>query len=262
MDTILVAVTAVALAMTAVMGIMLVTLLRQERARSEARVAALSALADQPVDDRQPLPRHETALPPAAAIETPVRIIAPRAVDDADDLEIRPAVAGVPNLFSEPERSSPWGRRFVIIGGLAAIVLAIGMTIVVSRPRVSTGSPGAAAAQGSPSTDVAPLALLSLRYTQQADRLVITGLVQNPRGAVAISHVVATAFAFGPDGAFLSSGRAPLDFVTLTPGEESPFVVSVPVAGQVTRYRVGFRTEDGRVLPHVDKRAPDALAQK
>lgn len=103
---------------------------------------------------------------------------------------------------------------------------------------------------------------MSLRYAQESDRLVITGLVQNPRGATPISHVVATAFVFGPDGTFLSSGRAPLDFVTLTPGEQSPFVVNVPVTGQVTRYRIGFRTEDGRVLPHVDKRAPDSLAQK
>jgi hypothetical protein len=30
----------------------------------------------------------------------------------------------------------------------------------------------------------------------------------------------------------------------------------------VARYRVGFRTEDGRVITHVDKRGPDALAQK
>jgi hypothetical protein len=74
--------------------------------------------------------------------------------------------------------------------------------------------------------------------------------------------VAATVFVFGPDGSFLSSNQAPLDFTTLTPGGESQFVVSVPVTGQVSRYRVGFRTEGGQVLPHVDKRGPDALAQK
>ena len=41
-----------------------------------------------------------------------------------------------------------------------------------------------------------------------------------------------------------------------------PEDTSLDVTGQVTRYRIGFRTEDGRVLPHVDKRAPDSLAQK
>ena len=259
MDTILLAVTAVALAMTAIMAVIVVILLRQERARSEARVAALSALAAEAGDDRREAARPQAAAPRLAA--APIELASTRAVvDDVDDLDIRPAVIGVSNLFAEPEPSSPWGRRFVIIGGLAAIVLALGMAMVVSRPRASSVANGAALQQSV--VDTAPLELLALRYTQVSDRLVISGIVQNPRGATPVSHVVATAFVFGPDGAFLTSGRAPLDFVTLTPGEESPFVVSVPVTGQVARYRVGFRTEDGRVLPHVDKRAPDALAQK
>jgi hypothetical protein len=39
-------------------------------------------------------------------------------------------------------------------------------------------------------------------------------------------------------------------------------VVSVPVNGAVSRYRVGFRTDDGRVISHVDRRTPESLAQK
>ena len=59
MDTILIAVTAVALALTATMVVILVTVLRQERARSEARVAALSAMAADAIDDRpEPMPRE------------------------------------------------------------------------------------------------------------------------------------------------------------------------------------------------------------
>jgi hypothetical protein len=110
--------------------------------------------------------------------------------------------------------------------------------------------------------DSPPLELVSLQHTREAQRLVITGLVQNPRSGGAISHVVATAFLFGPDGAFLTSSRAPLDFTTLSPGDESAFVINIPVTVPVARYRVGFRTEDGRVIEHVDKRVPDALAQK
>jgi hypothetical protein len=120
----------------------------------------------------------------------------------------------------------------------------------------------ASAAQPPAVLDSAPLELVALHHTQQSERLVITGLVQNPRRGSAISHVVATAFLFGPDGAFLTSNRAPLDFTTLSPGDESAFVINVPVTGPVARYRIGFRTEDGRVIEHVDKRAPDALAQK
>jgi hypothetical protein len=163
-------------------------------------------------------------------------------------------------LFAEPERPSPWVNRLVAIGCFAAIVLAIGigLTTFGSRtPSSSAGSPQTAA-----KTTAAPLELLSLRHTQESDRLVITGVVLNPRTAAPVAHVAATVFVFGADGALLSSNQAPLDYTTLTPGGESQFVVSVPVSGQVARYRVGFRTEDGRVLPHVDKRAPDALAQK
>ena len=84
--------------------------------------------------------------------------------------------------------------------------------------------------------------------------------MQNPRTGAPLSRVVVTAFAFGPDGTFLASSRAPLDFTTLAPGDESPFVVTVPVTGVVSRYRIGFRAEDGNVIAHVDKRAPEALA--
>jgi hypothetical protein len=68
--------------------------------------------------------------------------------------------------------------------------------------------------------------------------------------------------ALGEDGAILASGRAPLDFTSLAPGDESPFLVTVPVNGRVARYRIGFRTEDGGIIGHVDKRHADAVALK
>ena len=256
MDTILIIVTALALVMAAAMAVVVVTMLRYERARSDARVEALSALAAEPVH------AYELRPPASRKVSEPIvrREVAPRLVDD---LEIRPSVSvpGVSNLFAQPERSSPWVNRLVAVGCIAAILLAIGVAVSTVRSRTAPASPNTTT-QATPKSDPAPLALVSLRHTQEADRLVISGTVQNPRTAAPISHVEATVFVFGADGALLSSSRAPLDFTTLTPGGESPFVVSVPVAGQVSRYRVGFRTEDGHVLPHVDKRAPDALAQK
>ena len=103
--------------------------------------------------------------------------------------------------------------------------------------------------------------LLSLRHTKQEDTLTVSGLVQNPKTAPALTKVFATAFVFGADGSFLASGRAPLDFTTLAPGEESPFVVTVPLTGEVARYRIGFRGEDGRVIAHVDRRAAGTVAR-
>jgi hypothetical protein len=84
--------------------------------------------------------------------------------------------------------------------------------------------------------------------------------VRNPRTAGPLSQVAATAFVFGPDGTLLASNRAAVDLATLDPGGESPFTVTVPVTGEVSRYRIGFRTADGRVIAHVDRREPDALA--
>jgi hypothetical protein len=92
--------------------------------------------------------------------------------------------------------------------------------------------------------------------------LVVTGLVQNPRTGGPLSHVQATLFVFGPGGTLLTSARAPLDYVSLTPGDESPFVIKVPVSGNVERYRVGFRGQDDRVIAPVDRRTAEAVAQR
>lgn len=260
MEPILIAVTAVALAIAVAMAVVVMTMLRHERARSDARIEALSAMAGEPVaPSPQPLRTVPSRREPARIVGEPIVSNEPAAT--ADDLEIRPVVAGVADLFTEPERPSPWVNRLVAIGCLAAIIaaIAIGATTFASR---KTPTSNMVSTQASQQAEVAPLELLSLRHTQETDRIVITGLVQNPRTAAPITHVAATVFLFGPDGAFLSSSQAPLDYTTLAPGGESQFVVTVPVAGQVARYRVGFRSEDGRVLPHVDKRGPDALAQK
>lgn len=291
METILIVVTAFALAMTAGMAVVVVTMLRHERARSDARIDALSALvaetapaaaeparasthfaAEQVAQWREAVgPSREPSRPVEPAPRSP-RIVGAEPIairettsstDDVDDFEIRPPVAGVADLFAEPEQPSPWANRLVAIGCFAAIVVAIGLALTTFGSQNVPGSETTATTTAAKAkADAAPLELLSLRHTQEPDRIVITGLVQNPRTAAPIAHVAATVFVFGPDGTFLSSNQAPLDYTTLTPGGESQFVVSVPVSGQVSRYRVGFRTKDGQVLPHVDKRGPDAIAQK
>lgn len=262
------AVTALSLAMATTMTVVVIRLLRQERARAEARVAVLSAMSADPVSSRReadPLPIRRTVEPMLAHPPQTERI--PLA-----DFDLRPAgqaVAGVSQLFVQAEPRSPWGRRAAVAGALAATVLVIGFAATsASRPAAVATNGSAASApeslvppQGS-APGAVPLELLSLHHVQEAERLVITGVVQNPRRGAALSRLVATAFLFGPDGTFLTSRRAPLDFTNLTPGMESPFVVTVPVTGTVARYRVGFRTEDGRVIAHVDRRTPEALAQK
>jgi hypothetical protein len=100
----------------------------------------------------------------------------------------------------------------------------------------------------------APLELMSMRYQREGTTLTVSGLVKNPSSGVAANGLTAVVFAFDRNGAFVASGRAPLDFSALAPGDESPFIVNVPNVSDVARYRVTFRSGNG-VVRHVDRRA-------
>lgn len=266
MDTILLTVTGISLALAAGMGVLLARMLRDEHRRSDARVALLSELAGDPAD--LPVRTAPADLPaPVFGVQNR-RSIQPKARPTRsgtlvlDDFELHPehaAAAGAPDLFHEQDEPSPWPRRFAVIGSMAAVIALVLFGLSSLRQESQQGT---APAQAAAAAEDAPLELLSLRHTQQDGMLTITGLVQNARTGKALSRVKATLFVFGPGGSFITSGRAPLDFTTLGPGDESPFVIRVPVSGDVARYRVGFRGDDDRVLAHVDRRSADAIAQK
>jgi hypothetical protein len=234
MNTILVVTTIFALAIAALAGIALFVAFRDERRRSRARVEALREMSEPEVDYQFADP-----LPLAAEDFAPV-----------DDLTYDDPAPGRAMFVGEQARS-PWGRRLAAAAVVALILLTAGYVLL---PR-GTEAPQQATAPAS------PLELLSLRHAQEDGRLVITGLVQNPRTGSPLSRVVATAFLFAADGTFLASGRAPLDFSTLAAGDESPFVVAVPVTSPVARYRIGFRSEDGRVIGHIDRRSAGTMAR-
>ena len=234
MNTVLLATTLFATAVAVAASIALFVSFRDERRRSQARVAALQQMAG--------------SVEPAASIDvSPI---------DVYDL-IAPDEGPVPrSMFSGETADSPWGRRLAAAAGVAALVAIAGYILVPRHSATSSLPPGHADLGPS-----APLELLSLRDAQEGGRLTITGLVQNPRAGAPLTRIVATAFVFAADGTFLASGRAPLDFSTLAPGDESPFVITIPVKAGVARYRVGFRSEDGNVIGHVDRRAAGTLAR-
>jgi hypothetical protein len=262
MDTVLIAVTALSLAMAIGMALVVAKLLRDDRQRSDARVAALSAMA------AGPIARHDAIVPAGTLHDTAVTrrtrfaAAAIQPAGDVLDLELRPARpdAGSRNeLFAPRHDPSPWGTRLAVIASLtAAVAVAIVAVTIAGRHSNAAPTPVPLAA----AAEAMPLELVALRHSRDAGFLTISGLVQNPKAGRTQSRLIATAFVFGPDGAFLTSTRAPLDISRLAPGEESPFVVSVPVSGDVSRYRIGFRTEDGQVVAHIDKRTPETLASK
>ena len=225
MDTTLVGVTLLSLAMSAALSVMVWRMLRDERARSEARVTALAALSARPV-----------ARP-------------------TQDLSLRQAPASVGALFAEPEQTSPWGNRFAVMAGVGLVMASIVLFALAARgPKSTVAAAPAQAGHATAAAPVAGLELISLRDARQANSLTITGLVHNPRTGQALTRVTVTAYTFDDKGSFLASGRALIDVTALAPGDESPFVVTVPVTETVARYRIGFRGEDGRVIAHIDKR--------
>ncbi len=236
MESVLIVITLVSLAMTIALGVILARLVRNERRRSDARVAVLREMAD-------------------TANRAEV-------LDPADDFELthRADVPAVVDLFVRAEPRSAWPRRLVAAVGIAAIV-----TLAASALRsgsTPTDSSGRANTRAASAQTAGLLELLSLKQTQGTDALTITGLVQNPRDGAVLSNVKATALLFGADGTFLASGGAALDFTVLRPGDESGFVINVPVTSTVARYRVGFRSEDGHVIGHIDRRTAATMASE
>jgi hypothetical protein len=226
MDVVLVSIAGLSLFLAIAMGVILFKVLRHDRERSDARVAALVAAS--------------------ASLEQP-------AVRDLEiTREARPALARSAELFAVAPEPSPWARRVAVAAAFAAVIAGAGYVLL---PAKATGSDAASTAAA------APLELLTLSHLQQPSGLTITGTVYNPRGGAPVSQAFATAILFGPDGNFLTSARAALDFTTVAPGQESPFVISVPVTGTVARYRVGFRNADGSVIAHVDRRADGTAAR-
>jgi hypothetical protein len=254
MESVLLIVTIASLALTVGLVALVAKMLLDERCRSNARVAILSELASDAaasVTHRDPIDDF--------AIENEFNNEFITTGDVNPEL-VSPAI-GSSNLFAVPDERSAWPKRIAV-----ATALALGVITIVFATRTASrfiGSSGAPAASGAAAeTPVSQLLeLLSLKHDQQTDALRITGLVQNPRNGAPLKQISATVFLFGGDGTFLASGRAPLDFTTLRPGDESGFVITVPVSSAVARYRVGFRGEDGRIIGHIDRRLTPTIAR-
>lgn len=219
------AVTIASLLLAALFAVTAWRLTRQEKLRSMARVAALSDAIDG---------------------------VTPRASGTAA------SVAAIQPDFLAHERppvSAGRGLLKLAIGFTVSVALIITVATIGSSHAQRAGTTTTAAVSGD-----APLELLSMKHEREGDALTVTGLVRNG-GNSGAQRLIAVVFAFDRAGNFAASGRAPVEFVSLAPGDESPFRVSVPHVGDVGRYRVSFRTDAG-VVKHVDKRQGQLLARK
>jgi hypothetical protein len=290
MDTALVVITLASLGTTSAVLFYAARLIRDERARSQARVAVLAEeIGRAPADPGRapvgagpgaPLARSSVSREPqreplrdgapATTAPTPVRTAAePRRAPRGDaraDAALHPArhkpmhgdsaptgpASGRSTLFESASTDSPSNSWLVPVIGAMIVVLALATIYFVSgQPDGGTQPARAAVAAGAN----LPLELVSLAQARKGDILTVSGTVRNPAGATERRQVAAVVFVFDRNGSFVASGRAPLDFQALAPGDDSPFVITVPGAADVSRYRVSFREGDD-VLPHVDRREP------
>ena len=224
--------TLVSLLVAIVMTAVALRMSAEERRRSSGRVAALAAdIHDSDFDLRADVPHSDGTAP-------------------------------VGDLFTvaQPAQS---GTRFATV--IACGVIVVG-TLATTALLLSSGSQAAKAATAENRTTPAgtpnpvPLELLALGHDRTGDELTVRGVIRNPSSGVAVDRLTAVVFLFNRDGSFLTTGRATVESPALVPGGESRFVVTVPSAADVGRYRVSFRTDD-RVVPHVDRREP-ALARR
>jgi hypothetical protein len=242
---------------------------------AEARPAAIAAAKPEPPREPEPTPARKRRHVPAA-VDGPLHDTPVLAGSDPDgesswDRSFRPVGRGeMPSLDADdaqpvatsamfdavPPKQMPIGRWLALAAAGLVIVIGAGTVYALNTGTwLSSFTSAGDRDEMVASSTKQPLELLSLKHhTDETGAFVVTGLVQNPVEGGALRGVVAMVYLFDQQGRYFASGRARLDAGTLGAGEESPFVVKIPRAGTVGRYRVGFRLDDGGVVAHVDRR--------
>jgi hypothetical protein len=247
MDTVLLGITVLSLIVALVMSVTAWRLMRDEKSRSAARIAALSTAAAGDVAANQfpelpiaePTVEHRVARAPwkpAAPIAPPVSVEMPE-----------PTVIHSTGFLGSTSIEHDNGGRQRSLAIAAFVLFALmsgGLVWMMSGPE------GTSAVAVGPNS---PLELVSLSHARQSEKLAVSGLVRNPVSGKPVERLSAVVFLFDRAGTFVSSSRAHVDFLKLGAGDESPFVVSIDAPATVSRYRVSFRTDDG-VVPHIDRR--------
>jgi hypothetical protein len=217
-------VTLTSMLLAAIMSVVAWRSSREERRRSDARIALLAADI------------HGEPAAPAAVVEA------------------------TGDLFA-PEPSAPRGLRFAAVAGCGLLVCGSAAALAVVSSNASSDAPNHPASRASiaerqtgASNAAVPIELLALGYEREGDQLIVKGVVRNPSAGAPLDRVTAVVLLFKEDGGFLTSGRTALDPSSLGPGGETAFAVVVPGASGVGHYRVSFRMDD-HVVPHIDRRS-------
>jgi len=219
-NALLLVITGLSITISIVAAAIALRVLRDERRRSEARVAALSdAIYDE-------------------ATHRPV--------------DVAP-------LFQETRSRTNVQYAFIalcfgaVIAGFVIVHSWGGSSKPVTAATVKEPPPVASRRTPPHKAVDAPLELVALEHVRDGYRLAVRGLVRNPANGARRDGLTAVVLAYDRFGDLVASGRAAVLSATLAAGETTPFFVSVSGADNIDRIRVSFRT-DSRVEPHVDRR--------
>ncbi len=251
MTTILFIITVLAVAAACASVLALRRVQQAERLRSEARVAALAAMAADDTPGQEVRSWRSASETPAAPAW--VRGISLQGRDE-EPAAHRPAQAEEQHLFGAVQREPSGSPRLAFVGGLALIVAISGGLLALRSSSQAGAGPVRVAAAPSQAIE-----LLSLSHARSAAALTISGLVRNPAGGAKLEGLTAVVSLLDGRGSLISTKDVPLDYRALAPGEEAPFTVTVPDSGSVAKYRVSFRAGSD-VVPHVDRRSETKFA--
>lgn len=265
MDFALAAVTIFSLTLTVAMAIVTWRLVREERRRSIARIAALAAELErtrsasvpdraahaEPVAVRTPAtltpPRMATPVVPAPVIDLPIR---PAATQRAEGTLYRTSS----ELFAAPDADERWPRLAGAIGMAGFVVAAVVMTMILAFPQGEVvGDPlaGAEALAKARPNQLTALELVALGHEQTGAMLSISGSIRRPGSGRELQNLFVMAMGFDRGGSMIASGRSPVD--RTNPGsDELGFSVKIPAQG-VTRYRISF-LDGASTVAHIDRR--------
>jgi hypothetical protein len=247
MDTLLLGITVVSLIAALVMSVTAWRLMRDEKRRSAARIAALSTAAsgEEAISQFPELALAEPKIEQRIARSPwkPATVVVEEPAAAAPD----PVVShpsGFLGAVAQEKESGSRQRSLAIAAFVLFAVMSGGLVWMMSGPE------GTSVVAVGPNS---PLELVSLSHARRNERLAVSGLVRNPVSGKPVERLSAVVFLFDRSGTFVASARAHVDFLKLGAGDESPFVVSFDAPPTVSRYRVTFRTDDG-VVPHIDRR--------
>jgi hypothetical protein len=214
--------TVISLIVAAVMSVVAWRLARDERRRSEARVATLAA----EIHGEGPAPVH---------------------VSD--------------HFFSDVQARTPGNPLRALAIGVLVVGSAIALVVFASGSRGSSVAAAPPAAEAPAAAPLELVALGhhregdrlivrgAVRYSDRADVGNLTAVVSvfNRKGDIAAS------------GQAFVTGAAPVS-ARGAAGVESTFVVTVPGVQDVSRYRVAFKNND-RIIAHIDRRDHGVTAE-